>query len=115
MAGARLIYLADNRREAVKAFRDWEKKWGSLYPEAIKCVEKDMDELLSFLDCPVAHRIKVRTTNAIERSFREVRRRTRTISCFTNGASVDRIIYRVICHLNNCWKDKLLVEFTQLY
>ena len=115
MAGARLIYLADNKREAVKAFRDWKEKWASLYPEAINCIKKDLDELLSFMDCPVAHRVKMRTTNAIERSFREVRRRTRTISCFTNSASVDRIIYGVICHLNKNWKDKLLVEFTQLY
>jgi len=115
LAGARLIYLANNKREAVKAFRDWEEKWSSLYPEAINCIEKDLDELLSFMDCPAAHRIKVRTTNAIERSFREVRRRTRTMSCFTNSASVDRIIFGVVSHLNNSWKEKLLIEFTQLY
>jgi putative transposase len=113
MAGARLVYLADNKREAVNAFRDWKCKWSTLYPEAINCLEKDLDELLSFMDCPNAHRIKIRTTNAIERSFREVRRRTRTMSCFTNSASVNRIIYGVISHLNNSWKDKLLIEFTQ--
>lgn len=115
LAGARLIYLADNRRNAVSAFRNWKEQWSALYPEAINCIEKDLDELLSFMDCPAAHRIKVRTTNAIERAFREVRRRTRTMSCFTNGNSVDRIIYGVISHLNNNWKEKLLIEFTQLY
>jgi putative transposase len=113
LAGARLVYLANNKREAVKAFRDWRNKWSALYPEAINCLEKDLDELLSFMDCPAEHRIKVRTTNAIERSFREVRRRTRTMSCFTNCSSVDRIIYGVISHLNNSWKEKLLNEFTQ--
>jgi len=115
LAGARLIYLAANRRDAVSAFRNWQEKWSPLYPQAINCIEKDLDELLNFMDCPPAHRIKVRTTNAIERSFREVRRRTRTMSCFTNGSSVDRIIYGVMSHLNNSWKDKLLFEFTQLY
>ena len=115
LAGARLIYLAANRREAVKSFRDWEERWSQLYPKAINCISKDLDELLSFMDCPVAHRIKVRTTNAIERSFREVRRRTRTMSCFTNSSSVDRIIFGVISHLNHGWQEKLLNEFTQLY
>jgi putative transposase len=113
MAGAKLIYLADNRRQAVKAFKGWKSEWGMVYPRAIRCLEKDLDEMLNFLDCPVSHRIKVRTTNIIERSFREVRRRTRTMSCFTNSQSVDRITFGVVNHLNNNWKDKPLPNFTQ--
>jgi putative transposase len=83
------------------------------YPRAIRCLENDLDDMLHFLDCPVSHRIKIRTTNIIERSFREVRRRTKTISCFNNSQSVDRIIYGVMNHLNNNWKDKPLPNFTQ--
>jgi putative transposase len=113
LAAAKKIYLAGNRREAVKVFKIWKERWRESYPEAIQCLEKDLDELLNFLDCPAAHRVKIRTTNVIERSFREVRRRTRTISCFTNGASVDRIIFGVISHLNNTWKDKPILIFTQ--
>ncbi|MBI2855510.1 MAG: transposase [Chloroflexi bacterium] len=55
---------------------------------------------MPFLDCPKAHWKKVRTTNAIERVFREVRRRTRPTSCFQNQASVDRIIYGVVSQPN---------------
>jgi len=62
--------------------------------------------VLTFLDCPKTHWWKVRTTNAIERAFREVRRRTRPMSCFQNSASVDRIIYGVISHLYNDWKER---------
>jgi putative transposase len=113
LAGAKRIYQAANRREAVRAFNGWKESWWEGYPEAIKCLEKDLDELLNFLDCPVAHRVKIRTTNVIERSFREVRRRTRTISCFTNGKSVDRIIYGVISHLNQNWKNTPVLNFTQ--
>jgi len=113
MAEVRLIYLAENKREAVECFRKWKMNWVSLYPRAIDCIEKDLDELLNFLDMPPEHRIKVRTTNAIERAFREVRRRIRPMSCFTNAKSVDRIIYGVISHLNQSWKDKPFVEFTQ--
>jgi putative transposase len=113
MKQARRIYLAENRRAAVKAFRDWESQWSTQYPEAIACLNKDFDELLNFLDCPRSHRVKIRTTNAIERAFREVRRRTRPMSCFTNSKSVDRIIYGVFNHLNQSWKDKPLPQFTQ--
>ncbi len=113
MKQARKIYLAENRKEAVKAFKEWENKWSARYPKAIKCLRTDLDEMLNFLDCPISHRVKIRTTNAIERAFREVRRRTRTMNCFTNAKSVNRIIYGVINHLNKSWKDKPLPKFTQ--
>ena len=113
LAEAKLIYQARHRKEAIRNYRDWKSKWYYLYPRAVSCLEKDLDELLSFFDAPLSHRIKVRTTNVIERAFREVRRRTRPMSCFTNSRSVDRIIYGVITHLNRSWKEKPLFEFTQ--
>jgi transposase-like protein len=113
MAGARSIYLASHRREAITNYKDWKSQWYGLYPNAVDCLGKDLEELLNFFDAPQDHRIKVRTTNVIERAFREVRRRTRPMSCFTNSQSVDRIIYGVIGHLNHSWKDKPLWKFTQ--
>lgn len=110
----KLIYLAQTRREAVELFRDWASKWRAVAPRAVACLEDDLEELVSFLDRPREHWKKIRTTNVIERAFREVRRRTRPMSCFQNPASVDRIIYGVITHLNQTWKEKPLCEFTHL-
>jgi putative transposase len=109
---AATIYQAPTRREAIARFRRWAAQWRAAAPKAVACLEQDLDELLPFLDCPEVHRRKVRTTNAIERAFREVRRRTRPMSCFQNKESVDRIIYGVISHLNKSWKAKPLPEFT---
>ena len=110
---ARNIYLSTNRTQALAAFKRWKQAWVLRCPKAVACLEKDLDEMLNFLDCPKEHRIKIRTTNAIERSFREVRRRTNVFSCFSNTASTDRIIYAIFTHLNNGWKDALLPGFTQ--
>ena len=112
LAEAKTIYQAHTRREAVLRFRQWAAHWRSIAPNAVRCIEDDLDELLPFLDCPQAHWKKVRTTNAIERAFREVRRRTRPMSCFQNSDSVERIIFGVISHLNNNWKAKPLPQFT---
>jgi transposase-like protein len=54
-----------------------------------------------------------RTTNVIVRAFREVRRRTRPMSSFSNVESCDRIVYGVISHLNRSWERKALLQFTQ--
>lgn len=110
---ARSIYLAANRPQAYAAFQRWKQAWVRRCPNAVACLERDLEELLSFFDCPIAHRIKVRTTNAIERSFREVRRRTNVFSCFSNPASTERIIYAIFTHLNQGWKDAPLSGFTQ--
>ena len=110
---ARKIYQATDRSKAVAEFKAWKKSWQKITPEAVHCLEKDLEELLNFLDCPKSHQIKIRTTNAIERAFREVRRRTRVFSCFSNTASSERIIFAIFTHLNNNWKDKPLKQFTQ--
>ena len=112
LAEGKTIYQSQTGREAVARFRQWAAHWRNVAPKAVKCIEDDLDELLPFLACPRDHWKKVRTTNAIERTFREVRRRTRPMSCFQNSATVDRIIYGVMTHLNQTWQDKPLVQFT---
>jgi len=119
LSEAKEIYKAKTKREAIKLFRCWKKHWHRKYPQAVNCMEKDLDELLNFLEIPIKERYRklirkrIRTTNVIERAFREVRRRTRPMSCFTNQDSVNRIIYAILTRLNNKWEDKPLREFTQ--
>jgi putative transposase len=110
---ARTIYQAPTKREALRQFHRWERRWHTTAPTAVACLREDLDELLTFLDFPAAQRVKLRTTNVIERCFREVRRRTRPIGCFTNAASCDRIIYAIFHRLNTIWQEKPLKEFTQ--
>jgi len=112
LEGARKIYQAETRQAAIKAYWDWARLWEHEAPRAIECLRKDLHELLSFFACPQEHWRKVRTTNVIERCFREVRRRTRPMTCFNNDRSCERIIYAVVSHLNNSWKDRSLWKFT---
>src|SRR2546425_11082490 len=113
VAQAAAIYRALNRRQAERAFRRWAGRWRKRRPRAVACVERDLEELLSFFSVPQSHWKKVRTTNVIERAFREVRRRTRPMSSFTNPDSCDRIVFGVVSHLNRSWERKPLKEFTQ--
>jgi len=111
---ARAIYSADTRSEAIQEYRLWTKKWRPISPNAVKCLERDLEELLNFYSCPKEMRIKLRTTNVIERAFREVRRRTRPMTCFNNSQSIERIVYAVLNHLNSQWGLKPLKEFTHM-
>jgi len=111
--GARRMYKAKSKHLAIAEFKNWKKMWLEKAPKAVHCLEKDLEELLNFFDCPQGHWVKVRTTNVIERCFKEVRRRTKVFSCFSNKQSCERIIYAIFTHLNNQWEAKPLKEFTE--
>jgi putative transposase len=114
-AGLVMIYTASTRKAAVEAYFRWVRQWRGKYPRAVRSVERHIEELLNLFLCPLEHRRYVRSVNLIERSFREVRKRTRPISVFTNPASCDRIIFGVISKLNMQWRRRPLQEFVNNY
>ena len=107
------ISHASTRRQATQAYWRFSTRWKKSYPRAVLCIEKDLDQLLSF------YRIKnsqlwsrTRTTNLIERAFREVRRRTRPMGVMANTDSLQRIVFAVFKHLNQNWSALTIREFT---
>jgi len=112
-AEAQKIYLASNLAAARRAFERFRFHWRSRYPAMVRQLERDLPELLNFYLFPRPLWRKLRTTNAIERCFVEVRRRTRPMVVFTNVQSVDRIIYAIFQRFNEDWKNRTLELFTQ--
>jgi putative transposase len=102
--GARRIYLAQSRGAASGAFWRWAKRWRETYPQAVGCIQRDLQELLAHFKEPPKLRPTLRTTNPIERAFREVRRRTRPMTVVNSDESIERVAYSVFHHLNNQWE-----------
>jgi len=69
--------------------------------------------LLNFFNFPKHLWKKLRTTNAIERCFVEVRRRTRPMVVFTNIESVDRIMYTILNRFNEDRRSHAVELFTE--
>ena len=111
-SGLRRVYTQPNRRAAIAAYREWAARWRDEEPAAVECVRKDLEEMLTFYRTPESHWKKVRTTNLIERVFREVRRRTRPMTCFANKESCERIIYAVFDTFNKRWEHRPIRDFT---
>jgi transposase-like protein len=85
-------------RAAARRFAD---RFESRYPAAVACLRNDLDDLLTCFRYPSqAQRRAVRTTNAVERRFREVRRRTRPMGTFQDKTSMERILFAVFTHEN---------------
>lgn len=108
------IWGAKNLRSATKAYWNLAHEWRETYPGAIHCLEKDLDELLQFYSIKDEELwSKIRTTNPIERAFREVKRRSRPMGVFGDRQSMERIVFAIFHHLNNPKKMNPFSNFTQ--
>jgi putative transposase len=86
---------------AWSAARRFADRWQDRYPKAVACLRADLADLLTCFRYPTLEQRKaVRTTNAIERRFREVRRRTRPMGTFQDRTSMERILFAVFMHEN---------------
>ena len=95
-AGLHAVMNAKTLPQARAAARRFADRWEEDYPKAVRCLRDNLDELLTcWRYKSLAERKKVRTTNAIERRFREVRRRTRPMGVFSDRTSMDRILFAV--------------------
>ena len=101
MAEAKGIFAAPSRREAVRRFKTWKEKWQVEAERAVRCMEKDFHHCLHYYAFPRELWKKIRTTNMLERDFREVRRRTRSMGVFPNEESAGRIFYGVTNGIHN--------------
>jgi transposase-like protein len=109
-ASLHAIMNADTLAAARSAARKFADRWEQTYPQAVACLRNDLDDLLAcFRYKTLEERKAVRTTNAIERRFVEVRRRTRPMGVFSDRTSMERILFAVFIHEN--YKQKVSTPF----
>lgn len=94
-----------------QSYKRWCRRWRSIVPKAVACLERDIEDLLVFYHQDPKLWVKIRTTNVIERLFKEVRRRTRVMSIFADVGSCERITYALLNKYNNKWKERRYVMF----
>jgi putative transposase len=100
-ADLHVVMNASTLPRARSAARRFAARWAADYPRAVACLRDDLDQLLTcWRYRSLAQRKAVRTTNAIERRFREVRRRTRPMGVFSDRTSMERILFAVFNHEN---------------
>ena len=106
IVGLQKVYDAKHLSAAKDAFRQWEKRWQEKYPTQVQTVREDLGYLLAFYNCDELHWEYIRTSNPIERTFRELRRQQFGCGAFANRLACSRAVYRVFNWLNELWKGK---------
>jgi transposase-like protein len=82
------------------------------YPAAMAVIERDLDALVCHLRFPSQHRKRIRSTNLLERTFVEVRRRTKVIGRFPGETSALCLIWAVLELSSRGWRGVVMTPRT---
>lgn len=83
------------------------------YGRAVSTFEEDLEASLAHLQVPAVHRRAVRTTNLMERSFEEERRRTKVIPRFMDEDSGIKLIFATLWRISERWRSVRFSEHEQ--
>jgi putative transposase len=78
------------------------------YPAAMAVIERDLDALVCHLRFPSQHRKRIRSTNLLERTFVEVRRRTKVIGRFPGETSALSLVWAVLELSSRGWRGGVM-------
>jgi transposase-like protein len=78
------------------------------YPAAMAVIERDLDALICHLRFPSQHRKRIRSTNPLERTFVEVRRRTKVIGRFPGETSALSLVWAVLELSSRGWRGVVM-------
>ena len=112
---ARWWGVFDDARSPAEARRGLEAiivDYRAAYPSAMAGIERDLDALAAHLRLPSEHRKRVRTTNLLERTFVEVRRRTKVIGRFPGETSALSLIWAVLELSSRGWRGVVMTPKT---
>jgi len=83
--------------------------------KAAETVQEGIEETMTYMDFPPEHWRRIRTNNALERLFKEVRRRTRVIGSFPDGQSALMLTAARLRHMAySKWGEKRYLNMSLL-
>jgi putative transposase len=73
------------------------------FPKAVMVFEAGIEDALTYLNYPGIHHAKLRSTNMLERLFKEVKRRTRVVGVFPNETSASTLATEIALRSSEEW------------
>lgn len=98
------VFYAKDYETGVQKGRSLIEAYEDRYPRAMECLAKSLEECLTCLKLPEAHRRRVRTTNGLERLIEEARRRTKVQGVLGGEQAGLSLIYAVTVDVAQRWR-----------
>ena len=105
--GLKTIYNQDSEAAGKEALEQFDKEWGTKYPEIAEKWHKSWRELSPFFDYCEPIRRMIYTTNAVESLHRCLRKTTKTKGAFVNEKALEKILFLTLQYNEKSWKRKV--------
>ena len=107
------VFVQRDEKSAKAKAADLVRQFQARFAKAMEIFEAGIDDVLSYLHYPQPHRVRISSTNPLERLNLEIRRRTRVIGIFPHAAACLRLIGMLLVEKNEDWltDDKAYLTF----
>jgi transposase-like protein len=102
-ADLRQLFDAPDRDAAQRRLHQIVDKYAH-WPRLAAWLEQNVPEGFAVFALPPAHRVRLRTSNALERLNKEIRRRTRVVEIFPNEQSLLRLVTALLIEYSDQWE-----------
>jgi len=97
------VFAALDVKEAHRRAKRMIERWSSRVPALSEWLEETIEQTLTVFQLPKGHRVRLRTTNNLERFHQEVKRRTRVVRIFPNRRSCLRLVSALAMERSEEW------------
>ena len=100
------IFKVRREKTAKALAEEFVELYAKRFPKAVSVFEVGIGDALSYLRYPGSHHARIRTTNMLERLFKEVKRRTRVVGVFPNETSASTLATEIALRSSEEWALK---------
>ncbi len=100
------IFKVRRQKTARALAEEFVELYGGRFPKAVSVFEAGIEDALTYLGYPGSHHARIRTTNMLERLFKEVKRRTRVVGVFPNETSASTLATAIALRSSEEWALK---------
>lgn len=97
------VFAAVDYKEAHRRAEQMIERWNSRVPGFAEWLDETIDQPLTVFHLPKGHRLRLRTTNNLEKYHQEVKRRTRVVRIFPNRRSCLRLVSALAMEQSEEW------------
>jgi putative transposase len=107
------VFVQRDENSAKAKAADLVRHFQARFHKAMEVFEAGIDDVLSYLHYPQPHRVRISSTNPLERLNLEIRRRTRVVGIFPHAGACLRLIGMLLVEKNEDWltDDKAYLTF----
>jgi putative transposase len=97
------IFKVSRRKTTEALAEEFVELYEKSHPKAVSIFKAGIWDALTYLSYPGSHHVRIRSTNMLERLFKEVKRRTRVVGVFPNETSAARLVTEIALRSSEEW------------